>query len=211
MFDSSVAGFTSVAAGFASSAFSTGLAFSLLATSVSVEAGFTSSAFSEDTGSDLSSSVLTSEAAFTSSSLFVSASSVVATFSTTFCSFLEESSLLSFFTNSVFSSELGCVGSSEAFTAPPFANIKLRVVPKNTDATPTLYFRKEKRCCSFLIILISSPFILFYYQQKNYTIFESIIQYFSLTLALISYHKSDLTSNNYVLLKSFTLLYFRPF
>ena len=166
MFDSSVAGFTSVVAGFASSAFSSffvspsatsGLAASSVAGFTSVATGFTSSAFSEDTGSDLASSVLASEAAFPSSTLFVSASSLVATFSTTFCSFLEESSLLSFFTNSVFSSELGCAGISEAFTPPPFAIRKLRVVPKNTDATPTLYLRKEKRCCSFLIILISSP------------------------------------------------------
>ena len=186
LFDSSIAGFASVAAafsaaafssflvspsatsGFASSAFSAGLAVSSAVTPPSAVAGFASSAFSEDTGSDLGSSVLTSDAGFASSTFFVSASSVVATFSTTFTSFLEESSLpLSFFTNSVFSSELGCVGSSEAFTAPPFASIKLRVVPKNTDATPTLYFRKEKRCCSFLIIWIYSPFIFFYYQQKK--------------------------------------------
>ena len=116
-----------------------------------------------------------------SSALFPSASSVVATFSTIFCSFLEEASLtLSFFTNSVFSSELGCVGSSEAFTAPPFANIKLRVVPKNTDATPTLYFLKEKRCCSFLIILISSPFIFF-------TISRKIIPYLDLEYNIFLY------------------------
>ena len=62
------------------------------------------------------------------------------------------------FTNSVFSSVTGCVGSSDANAVAPLAIMKLRVVPKKTDATPTLYLRKEKRCCSFLIILISSPF-----------------------------------------------------
>ena len=86
-----------------------------MATSVSVEAGFTSDAFSEVVASDLASSTLDSEVGFASSTLFSSASSAVGTFATTSCSFLEESSLLtSFFTNSVFSSEAGCVGSSEA-------------------------------------------------------------------------------------------------
>ena len=155
LFDSSVAGFDSVAAGFDSSVFSALLA------SPSATSGLAGSSTLEVTSVAGFDSVT---AGVASSALFPSASSVVAIFSTTFCSFLEESSLLSFFTNSVFSSELGCAGSSEAFTAPPFANIKLRVVPKNTDATPTLYFLKEKRCCSFLIILISPPFIFSYYQ-----------------------------------------------
>ena len=55
-------------------------------------------------------------------------------------------------TSSVFSPEFDCAIISDAFTAPPLAIKKLRVVPKKTDATPTLYFLKENRCCSLLIM-----------------------------------------------------------
>ena len=126
---------TVVATGLEDSGFASGLTDVFF----SVFSAFASSDF---TSSDLTSGVDVSDLTSEVSELAEVVTSVDGSFNFSL-------SLLS--TRSVFSAV--CFATiSAAFTAPPLAIMKLRVVPKKTDATPTLYFLKENRCCSLLIM-----------------------------------------------------------
>ena len=138
---------TVVATGLEDSGFASGLTdvffsvFSAFASSDFTSSDLTSVG-SDFTSSDLTSGVDVSDLTSEVSELAEVATSVDSSFNFSF-------SLLS--TSSVFSAVFFATISA-AFTAPPLAIMKLRVVPKKTDATPTLYFLKENRCCSLLIM-----------------------------------------------------------
>ena len=134
LFDSSEAGFASVAAGFASSAFSSLLAFpsatsglavsSTLAVSsvagfASVTAGVASSAFA---------GVATGVSVAAAAVLGVAVAAGVSAFAVASVLGVAVSALV-----------------SAAFASPLPASTKLSPNPKKTDATPTLYFLKENR------------------------------------------------------------------
>ena len=133
---------TVVATGLEDSGFASGLTDVFF----SVFSAFASSDFTS-VGSDFTSSGLTSGVDVSDLTSEVSELAEVAT--SVDGSFNFSFSLLS--TSSVFSAVFFATISA-AFTAPPLAIMKLRVVPKKTDATPTLYFLKENRCCSLLIM-----------------------------------------------------------
>ena len=148
---------TSVDSVFAFSAFTSVDSAFFSSALTSVESVFASSALTSVESVFASSDLTSVVSVFTSSGL--TSGVEVSTFSSEisetaeFATSVDGSVNFSFSTSSAFSAEAAfCAIISEAFTALPLASIKLRVVPKKTDATPTLYFLKENRCCSLLIM-----------------------------------------------------------